>query len=95
MTAAGRINMATPILVAGAAGRVGGDKTHGDRTAVEAKQGVRAIVPNEDERAQALRDTGDPNPVGIPVVLDFSQRPWTSPSGLWTGQFGLGHGQER
>src|SRR3954452_12588600 len=50
--------MANPILVTGAAGRVGGI----GRTVAEVllKQGkaVRAMVRNEDERAQALRDMG-------------------------------------
>jgi NADPH:quinone reductase-like Zn-dependent oxidoreductase len=50
--------MDTPILVTGAAGRVGGV----GRTVTELllKQGksVRAMVRKEDERAQALRDLG-------------------------------------
>jgi uncharacterized protein YbjT (DUF2867 family) len=50
--------MANPILVTGAAGRIGGV----GRTVTELllKQGhaVRAMVRNEDERAQALRDMG-------------------------------------
>jgi nucleoside-diphosphate-sugar epimerase len=50
--------MAKPILVTGAAGRVGGV----GRTVTELllKQGkaVRAMVRNEDERARALRDMG-------------------------------------
>ena len=50
--------MANPILVTGAAGRVGAV----GRTVTELllKQGkaVRAMVRNEDERAQALRDMG-------------------------------------
>ena len=50
--------MANPILVTGAAGHVGGV----GRTVTELllKQGkeVRAMVRNEDERAQALRDMG-------------------------------------
>jgi len=50
--------MAIPILVTGAAGRVGAV----GRTVTELllKQGkaVRAMVRNEDERAQALRDMG-------------------------------------
>ena len=50
--------MANPILVTGAAGRVGGV----GRTVTELllKQGkaVRAMVRNEDERAQVLRDMG-------------------------------------
>src|ERR1041384_1632426 len=50
--------MANPILVTGAAGRVGGI----GRTVTELllKQGkaVRAMVRSEDDRAQALRDMG-------------------------------------
>src|SRR5260221_3607130 len=50
--------MANPILVTGAAGRIGGV----GRTVTDLllKQGhaVRAMVRNEDERAQALRDMG-------------------------------------
>jgi len=50
--------MDTPILVTGAAGRVGGV----ERTVTELllKQGkpVRAMVRREDERARALRDPG-------------------------------------
>ena len=50
--------MANPILVTGAAGRVGAV----GRTVTELllKQGkdVRAMVRNEDERANALRDLG-------------------------------------
>ena len=50
--------MATPILVTGAAGRVGAV----GRTVTEllSKQGkaVRAMVRNEDQRAHALRDIG-------------------------------------
>jgi nucleoside-diphosphate-sugar epimerase len=50
--------MATPILVTGAAGRVGGV----GRTVAELllKQGksVRAMMRIEDQRAQALRDLG-------------------------------------
>ena len=50
--------MANPILVTGAAGRVGAV----GRTVTELllKQGkaVRAMVRTEDERAQALRDSG-------------------------------------
>jgi nucleoside-diphosphate-sugar epimerase len=54
----GRKHMASPILVTGAAGRVGAV----GRTVTELllKQGhpVRAMVRNEDERAKALRDMG-------------------------------------
>ncbi len=66
----GRENMASPILVTGAAGRVGAV----GRTATELllKQGktVRAMVRNEDERAQALRDMGAEVVIGNLLDLD-------------------------
>src|SRR5258708_8102425 len=62
--------MAIPILVTGAAGRVGAV----GRTVTELllKQGkaVRAMVRNEDERAQALRDMGAEVVVGNLLDLD-------------------------
>ena len=62
--------MANPILVTGAAGRVGAV----GRTVTELllKQGkaVRAMVRNEDERAQALRDMGAEVVVGNLLDLD-------------------------
>jgi uncharacterized protein YbjT (DUF2867 family) len=62
--------MANPILVTGAAGRVGGV----GRTITELllKQGkaVRAMVRNEDERARALRDMGAEVVVGDLLGLD-------------------------
>ena len=50
--------MTTPILVTGAAGHVG--RVCRKIAELRLKQGkaVRAMVRNEDERAQALRDTG-------------------------------------
>ena len=67
--------MARPILVTGAAGRVGA----GGRTVTELllKQGhaVRAMVRNEDERAQALRDEmGTEIVVGDLLDLDSMHR---------------------
>ncbi len=66
----GRENMASPILVTGAAGRVGAV----GRTVTELllKQGktVRAMVRNEDERAQALRDMGAEVVIGNLLDLD-------------------------
>src|SRR5512145_733198 len=66
--------MANPILVTGAAGRVGGI----GRTVTELllKQGkaVRAMVRNEDERAQALRDMGAEVVVGDLLDLDAMHR---------------------
>ena len=66
--------MAAPILVTGAAGRVGGI----GRTVTELllKQGkaVRAMVRNEDERAQALREMGAEVVVGDLLDLDSMHR---------------------
>src|SRR2546428_2477036 len=66
--------MANPILVTGAAGRVGGV----GRTITEQllKQGkaVRAMVRNEDERAQALRDMGAEVVIGDLLDLDSMYR---------------------
>src|SRR6201981_2399283 len=67
-------NMTDPILVTGAAGRVGAV----GRTVTELllKQGkaVRAMVRNEDERAQALRDLGAEVVVGNLLDLDSMHR---------------------
>jgi uncharacterized protein YbjT (DUF2867 family) len=66
--------MANPILVTGAAGRVSAV----GRTVTELllKQGkaVRAMVRNEDERAQALRDMGAEVVVGNLLDLDSMHR---------------------
>src|SRR3981081_4732423 len=66
--------MASPILVTAAAGRVGAV----GRTVTELllKQGkaVRAMVRNEDERAQALRDRGAEVVVGDLLDLDSMHR---------------------
>ena len=66
--------MSNPILVTGAAGRVGAV----GRTVTELllKQGkaVRAMVRNEDERAQALRDMGAEVVVGDLLDLDSMHR---------------------
>src|SRR5256712_6231325 len=66
--------MANPILVTGAAGRVGAV----GRTVTELllKQGkaVRAMVRNKDERAQALRDMGAEVVVGDLLDLDSMHR---------------------
>jgi uncharacterized protein YbjT (DUF2867 family) len=64
------MHMATPILVTGAAGRVGGI----GRTVAELllKQGraVRAMVRTEDQRAQSLRDLGAEVVIGDLLDLD-------------------------
>ena len=66
--------MATPILVTGAAGRVGAV----GRTVTELllKQGkaVRAMVRNADQRAQALRDLGAEVVTGDLLDLDSMHR---------------------
>lgn len=66
--------MGTPILVTGAAGRVGGI----GRTVAELllKQGraVRAMVRTEDQRSQALRDMGAEIVVGDLLDLDSMHR---------------------
>ena len=66
--------MASPILVTGAAGSVGGV----GRTVTELllKQGkaVRAMVRSEDQRAQALRDMGAEVMVGDLLDLDSMHR---------------------
>src|SRR5215813_1949107 len=67
-------DMANPILVTGAAGRVGAI----GRTVTELllKQGnaVRAMVRTEDDRAQALRDMGAEIVVGDLLDLDSMHR---------------------
>jgi uncharacterized protein YbjT (DUF2867 family) len=66
--------MASPILVTGAAGRVGA--VGRTVTGLLLKQGktVRAMVRNEDERAQSLRDLGAEVVVGDLLDLDAMHR---------------------
>ena len=79
------INMTTPILVTGAAGRVGGI----GRTIAELllKQGksVRAMVRSEDQRAQALRDLGAEVVVGDLLDLDSMHRAITGCDAMYFG----------
>jgi uncharacterized protein YbjT (DUF2867 family) len=79
-------NLATPILVTGAAGRVGGI----GRTVTELllKQGkaVRAMVRTEDERAHALRDMGAEVVVGDLLDLDSV---YSAIAGCETMYFGM------
>ena len=78
--------MATPVLVTGAAGRVGAI----GRTVTELllKQGraVRAMVRNEDDRAQGLRDMGAEVVVGNLLDLDSMHR---AIAGVETMYFGM------
>ena len=77
--------MANPILVTGAAGRVGAI----GRTVTELllKQGkaVRAMVRNEDERAQALRDMGAEVVIGDLLDLDSMHRVITGCDTMYFG----------
>src|ERR1700751_890864 len=79
-------NMTDPILVTGAAGRVGAV----GRTVTELllKQGkaVRAMVRNEDERAQILRDMGAEVVVGNLLDLNSMHR---AIAGCETMYFGM------
>jgi NADPH:quinone reductase-like Zn-dependent oxidoreductase len=54
----GEKNMPNPILVTGAAGRVGAVGRTVTELLLKEGKAVRAMVRNEDERAQALRDMG-------------------------------------
>src|SRR5262245_30860134 len=66
--------MANPILVTGAAGRVGGvGRTVAELLLMQGKA-VRAMVRNEDERAKALRDMGAEVVVGDLLDLDSMHR---------------------
>jgi uncharacterized protein YbjT (DUF2867 family) len=66
--------MANPILVTGAAGRIGGvGRTVTDHLLKQGKA-VRAMVRTEDERSQALRDMGAEVVVGNLLDLDSMHR---------------------
>ena len=62
--------MANPILVTGAAGRVGGIGRTLTKLLLKQGKAVRAMVRNEDERAQALRDMGAQVVIGNLLDLD-------------------------
>ena len=62
--------MAKPILVTGAAGRVGAVGRTVTELLLNQGKAVRAMVRNEDERAQALRDMGAEVVVGNRLELD-------------------------
>src|SRR5688572_22392539 len=86
MTTAGGINMATPILVTGAAGRVGGIGRTITRLLLKQGNAVRAMVRNEDQRAQALRDMGAEVVIGELLDLDSMHR---AIAGCETMYFGM------
>src|SRR5258708_32120564 len=66
--------MANPILVTGGAGRVGGVGRTITKLLLKQGKAVRAMVRNEDERAQALRDMGAEVVVGNLLDLDSMHR---------------------
>src|SRR5215470_19485017 len=62
--------MANPILVTGAAGRVGAVGRTITELLLRQGKAVRAMVRSEDERAQALRDKGADVVVGDLLDID-------------------------
>jgi len=78
--------MVTPILVTGAAGRVGAIGRTVTELLLEQGKAVRAMVRREDERAQALRDMGAEIVVGDLLDLDAMHRAIT---GCETMYFGM------
>jgi len=66
--------MGTPILVTGAAGRVGGIGRTVTELLLKRDKPVRAMVRHEDQRAQALRDMGAQVVVGDLLDLDSMHR---------------------
>jgi uncharacterized protein YbjT (DUF2867 family) len=66
--------MASPILVTGAAGRVGAIGRTVTELLLQQGKAVRALVRKEDERAQALRDMGAEVVVGDLLDLDSMHR---------------------
>src|SRR5216684_6234211 len=67
-------NMANPILVTGAAGRVGAVGRTVTELLLKQGEAVRAMVRNEDERAQALRTLGAEVVIGDLLDLDSMHR---------------------
>jgi len=78
--------VAYPILVTGAAGRVGGIGRTVTELLLKRGKAVRAMVRTEDERAQALRNMGAEVVVGDLLDLDSMHR---SIAGCETMYFGM------
>ena len=78
--------MANPILVTGAAGRVGAVGRTVTELLLQQGKAVRAMVRTEDERAQALRDMGAEVVVGDLLDLDSMHR---AIAGCETMYFGM------
>src|SRR5215470_3697209 len=79
-------HVAYPILVTGAAGRVGGIGRTVTELLLKRGKAVRAMVRTEDERAQALRNMGADVVVGDLLELDSMHR---SIAGCETMYFGM------
>src|SRR4030095_9420702 len=78
--------MTSPILVTGAAGRVGAVGRTVTELLLQQRKPVRAMVRNEDERAQALRNMGAEVVVGDLLDLDSMHR---AIAGCETMYFGM------
>ena len=78
--------MGTPILVTGAAGRVGATGRTVTELLLKQAKAVRAMVRKEDERAQLLRDMGAEVVVGNLLDLDSMHR---AIAGCETMYFGM------
>src|SRR4029453_12942053 len=78
--------MTNSILVTGAAGRVGGVGRTLTKLLLDQGKAVRAMVRNEDERAQALRAMGAEVVVGNLLDLDSMHR---AIAGCETMYFGM------
>src|SRR3954468_3164663 len=73
-TSAGGTYMEAPILVTGAAGRGGGVGRRVTELLLKQGKAVRAMVRNDDQRAQALRELGAEVVVGDLLDLDSMHR---------------------
>ena len=78
--------MPNPILITGAAGRIGGVGRTITELLLKQGQAVRAMVRSEDERAQTLRDMGAEVVVGNLLDLDSMHR---AIAGCETMYFGM------
>ena len=84
-------NMAQPILVTGAAGRVGGVGRTIAETLLSQGKAVRAVVRTEDARAQALRNMGADVMIGDLLDLQSVHR---AIEGCQTVYFGMSVSEE-
>src|SRR6516162_2143809 len=74
-----------PVLVTGAAGRVGAVGRTVTELLLKHGKAVRAMVRNEDERAQALRDMGAEVVAGDLLDLDSMHRAITGCEAMYFG----------